>query len=180
MFPGSVVGGSARRFHWKALSPARGSSRDRGGGPKPPPPPAGGAGVPGADRVYVSRTFPPASRNSSLTVTAESGAVASEKYTFAPNGGLRPAVVVAGDGPPASRAGRGVNRCAAAAMVCPLICRSGLRSSNAQNARPSVDAYRSPWRTSRSVIGTTGRFRDSDCQLVPPLNDTYTPVSVPA
>src|SRR5437016_7135886 len=42
------------------------------------------------------------------------------------------------------------------------ICSSGVMSSRTQNARPCVEATRSPSFRVRSVIGTTGRF---SCRL---------------
>src|SRR5260221_258510 len=58
--------------------------------------------------------------------------------------------------------------------------RSGVRSSRIQNERPCVAATRSSFFTTRSWMGVLGKFSCSDCQFVPPSNETYIPVSVPA
>ena len=80
--------------------------------------------------------------------------------------------------PPMRMAGAGRKRVAPASAVPASICRSGVRSSRIQKARPEVAATRSFSWTRRSVTGTRGRLSWNSCQRAPPSKDTYIAPSV--
>ncbi len=115
MFPGSVVGGTARRSHWKALRPATGLIVARADDPPGAPLAGVAAPAPGAGaRLYVRSTFPPASRISSVIGVAESGSLRQRDMDRrAVAAGCAPPSCRGDDWPPASTAGRGAKRCTA-------------------------------------------------------------------
>ena len=141
--------------------------------------------------------------NNSVTVTVQSGAAFAAGETILIDGermrvdeiaGSTLVVTRAWDGstiaahsvgatiyaPRTRTVARGANRWTRPLPIAGLYSWSGVRSSRIQNERPCVATTRSFSFTTRSVIGTTGRFSCRGCQLPPSSNETYRPVSVPA
>ena len=155
IIPGKVVTPVVRRSHDRRLRPATlgsGVAAKR----RPPPPPAAAA-------LSAARAAGGVVSGSNLRTTTPLLSTISSSARLA--GAFTHQLIVV-PGPDRTPTG-GAKSHASAAVTSGLAWRSGAMLSSTQKPRPCVEITSSFPSTTRSETGTSGRLRDSDCQLAP-------------